>query len=113
MFTSSQPRLKLYLPPVLPRAGGRGHRALGRNEHSVHGRAGKRRRQRDFGQQRGAAQRDAEAARDYYVRRKRTTNRSELGANSQRTIFNADGSFSVDSEPQRELLRLELTRASC
>jgi hypothetical protein len=49
---------------------------IGRNEHSVHGRASSRRRQRGFGQQRGAAQREADAARDGFVRRKRSTNRS-------------------------------------
>ena len=48
---------------VLPRAGGRGNRVIGRNEQCVHGRESSRRRQRGFGQQRGAAQREADAAR--------------------------------------------------
>ena len=43
----------------------------------------------------GAAQQDASAARDDFVRHKRTTNRSEPDANSQGTIFNADGSLSI------------------
>jgi hypothetical protein len=55
----------------LPRAGGRGLRLLGRNEQSVNGRANRRERWRGFGQQQGTA-----AARDDFVRRKRTTNRS-------------------------------------
>jgi hypothetical protein len=45
-------------------------------EQSVQGRASSRRRQRGFGHQRGAAQRDADALRDDFVRRKQTANRS-------------------------------------
>jgi hypothetical protein len=52
---------------VLPRAGGRGHRVLGRKEHSVHGRESSRRRQRGFDQQRGGAQRDENVARNAFM----------------------------------------------
>jgi hypothetical protein len=60
----------------LPRAGGRGLRLIGRNEHSVNGRENRKRRWRGLGQHQGAAHRDTDAARDDFVRRKRTTNRS-------------------------------------
>jgi hypothetical protein len=61
---------------VLPRAGGRGHRVLVRNEKSVDGHGSSRQRQRGFGQQRGIAQQDADVARGDFARRKRTTNES-------------------------------------
>jgi hypothetical protein len=44
LFSSSQPRLKLYLPPCLASCNGLGHRALGRNEQCVNSRARSRRR---------------------------------------------------------------------